>query len=210
MTDWMTEELPPLKVSCTRSDCDNNLHCYLATAKMVRDNTAGRCRSCGAALVDWNRVHKRDLSDVAFTFERMRTEYIRHYFWHIEIDDEAMEHARKKGMVALLDDVPKRLIQSIAKATPFRDGTQTPFQGRAVFYAQHATATCCRKCVEEWHGITRGRELTREELEYLSQLVMRYLRARISGVADEGVPVDRTRKRNISSRPRRVIDASGD
>src|SRR5277367_3390193 len=171
MTDLITEDLVPLKVSCTRSDCDNGLHCYLATAKMVREETAGRCRSCGISLVDWGRIHGRDYSDVAFTFQCMRTEFIRHHFWHLEIDDEAIEHATKKGMTALLESVPKRLLQSIAKAQPFRDGTQTPFQGRAVYYAQHATATCCRRCVEEWHAIPKGRALTEEELLYLSRLI---------------------------------------
>jgi hypothetical protein len=200
MTDLMSEELAPLKVSCTRSDCENGLHCYLATAKMVKEDTAGRCRACGISLVDWARVHARDFSDVAFTFECLRTEFIRHHFWHIEIDDTAIEHAKKKGMLALLENVPKRLLQSIGKAQPFRDGTQTPFEGRAVYYAQHATATCCRKCVEEWHGIPRGRELTAEEIQYLGQLVVRYLDGRLKDIPQEGTkPVRKRRAR--PSRP---------
>lgn len=196
MTDLMTEELAPLKVSCTRSDCDNGLHCYLATAKMIRDETAGRCRSCGVQLVDWERVHQRDYSDVAFTFECMRTEFIRHHFWHIDIDDEAIEHAKKKGRVAVLSEISKRLQQSIGKANPFRDGTQTPFHGKAVYYAQHATATCCRKCVEEWHGIPRGRALTSEQIEYLSQLAGRYLQERLKDIPETGTgPGRKTRGR---------------
>lgn len=196
MTDLMTEELEPLKVSCTRSDCNNGLHCYLATAKMVRDETAGRCRSCGIALVDWNRIHQRDYSDVAFTFECMRTEFIRHHFWHAEIDDEAIDHARRKGRTVLLSEVPKRLEQSIGKANPFRDGTQTPFHGKAVYYAQHATATCCRKCVEEWHGIPRGRALRADEIAYLSQLATRYLQERLKDIPENGTgPARKRRKR---------------
>lgn len=211
MTNWMTEELLPLKVTCTRTDCENDLHCYLATAKMVRDETAGRCRSCGIALVDWNRIYKRDLTDVAFTFETMRTEYIRHHFWHVEIDDSSLEHARKKGMIALMDDVPKRLMQSIAKANPFRDGTQTPFHGRAVYYAQHATATCCRKCVEEWHAIPRGRALTENELQYLTQLVIRYLQERIRGIPSKGAPSGRLPKKALPPVKRgRISNATRD
>lgn len=199
MTNLMTEELAPLKVTCTRSDCENGLHCYLATTKMVREHTSGRCRACGISLVDWDRVHARDSSDAAFTFECMRTEFIRHHFWHIEIDDDAIEHAKKKGMVALLESVPKRLQQSIGKAQPFRDGTQTPFEGRAVYYAQHSTATCCRKCVEEWHGIERGRALTEEELQYLSQLAVRYLGERLKDIPQEGIKPARKRARKASS-----------
>jgi hypothetical protein len=126
----------------------------------------------------------------------MRTEFIRHHFWHTEIDDAAIEHATKKGMVAVLANVPKRVVQSIGKAEPFRDGTQTPFQGRAVYYAQHATATCCRKCVEEWHGIPRGRELEDEEIHYLSQLIVRYLQERLKGIPEEATRSARkTRKK---------------
>ena len=187
MTDLMNEDLAPLKVSCTRTDCDNGLHCYLATAKMVKQQSAGRCRTCGITLVDWDRVRARNYADVAFTFECMRTEFIRHHFWHTEIDDAAIEHATKKGMTALLESVPKRVRQSIGKALPFRDGTQTPFQGRAVYYAQHATATCCRKCVEEWHGIPRGRALADEEIHYLTQLIGRYLEHRLKSIPQQGV-----------------------
>jgi len=28
-----------------------------------------------------------------------------------------------------------------------------------VHYAQHATAACCRKCIEYWHGIGPVREI---------------------------------------------------
>ncbi len=179
------EDLPPLKVRCTDSNCEEDLHCYRATAKMVRDNTAGRCRSCGISLVDWDRVHLRDAADAGFTFEVMKTEFIRHHFWHIEIDTKAIEHARKKGLTAILDHVPKRLMQSIGKATPFRDGTQTPFSGKVEYYAQHATATCCRKCVEDWHNIPKGRALTEGELAYLTNLAVLYLRERLADIPDE-------------------------
>ena len=37
----------------------------------------------------------------------------------------------------------------------------------AVFIAQHATATCCRGCLEQWHSIRKGRALTLEEKEYI-------------------------------------------
>jgi hypothetical protein len=195
MTDVFPEDLAPLKVKCSDSNCEQGLHCYRATAKMVREKTAGPCLSCGIALVDWDRVHQRNLSDVTFTFEMMRTEFIRHHFWHIEIDAKAIEHARKKGLVAILDHVPKRLMQAIGKATPFRDGTQTPFAGRAEYYAQHATATCCRKCVEEWHGVPQGRALTEEELAYLSDLAILYLRERLAEIPMEPPAVVSKKKR---------------
>jgi hypothetical protein len=194
-SDTYPEDLPPLKVRCTDSNCEEDLHCYRATTDMVRDKTAGRCRSCGISLVDWDRVHERDVSDANFTLEVMKTEFIRHHFWHIEIDTKAIEHARKKGLAAILDHVPKRLMQSIGRATPFRDGTQTPFTGRAEYYAQHATATCCRKCVEDWHGIPRGRALTEDELVYLSNLAVLYLKERLADIPAEATKAPSKKKR---------------
>jgi hypothetical protein len=32
------------------------------------------------------------------------------------------------------------------------DGSQTPYVRHAVDVAMHATATCCRGCIERWHG----------------------------------------------------------
>jgi hypothetical protein len=198
MSDTFPEDLPPLKVRCTDYYCEEDLHCYRATAGMVRDKTAGRCRSCGISLVDWDRVHQRDVSDAEFTFAIMKTEFIRHHFWHIEIDTKAIEHATKKGLTAILEHVPKRLMQSIGKAMPFRDGTQTSFTGRAEYYAQHATATCCRKCIEDWHGIPKGRALTEEELGYLSNLAVLYLKERLADIPDEPTkPASKTKRKSL-------------
>src|SRR5215210_2648641 len=65
--------------------------------------------------------------------------------------DTVTAHAR--------DFVARRL----APASPAKDGKQTPYRGHPVFVAQHATATCCRGCLEKYHGIPRGRELSAEE-----------------------------------------------
>ncbi len=47
--------------------------------------------------------------------------------------------------------------QRLAPAAPINDGKQTPMRGHPVFIAQHATATCCRGCLEKWHAIPHGR-----------------------------------------------------
>lgn len=77
--------------------------------------------------------------------------------------DKVRSHAR--------DFVQSRL----APANPARDGRQTPWRGHPVFVAQHATATCCRKCLQRWHGIAAGRPLTDTELDYTVDLIMAWL-----------------------------------
>jgi hypothetical protein len=63
----------------------------------------------------------------------------------------------------------------LAPAEPKNDGRQTPMRGHPVFIAQHATATCCRGCLEKWHRIPRGRELTDEEMDHVLAVLERWL-----------------------------------
>ena len=56
--------------------------------------------------------------------------------------------------------------ERLAPAFIPNDGKQTPMRGHPVFIAQHATACCCRGCLEKWHKIPSGRALTAAEQEY--------------------------------------------
>ena len=150
----------------------------------------GPCRTCGANLVDWNRVTKRNLSDAANTFEEMRKERIRHYFWHAEFDEAAVRHALRKGRRGLEERAEQEIRRGVGMDTVF-DGRQTPFWGNVIHYARHATATCCRKCIEEWHAIPRARPLDEEEVTYLVALVRLYVDERLPDLAEEGIKVPR-------------------
>lgn len=150
------------------------------------------CKECGVELVDWNRVHRRNLRDIEHTFDALRTEWIRHHFWHRDIDKLAVEYAFKKGRRKLRKSLESRLRSSIGRpAVPIWDGRQTPFGqeplGRNIlFFAQHATATCCRECVEGWHDIPRDRALEESEISYLTGLAMRYIVDRLPQLPEHG------------------------
>jgi hypothetical protein len=202
--------LEPLKVTCTSSDCDNGLHCFKATKKLKAAGNEGACRSCGTKLVDWDRVRGKNLGDVEHTFAAMRLELIRHYFWHVEIDEKAHTHARRKGKIGLESAVRKRIRQSVGKEKPFRDGTQTPFKGNIIFYAQHATASCCRKCVEYWHGIPIGRPLSDAEIEYLAELALRFINERMPDLPKDGEPDQRKKQRGDQDDGDARDDSAGD
>ena len=77
--------------------------------------------------------------------------------------DKVHEHA--------CDFIRKRL----AQADIPNDGKQTPMRGHPVFVAQHATATCCRGCLEKWHHIPKGRELTETEQEHIVNVIMEWI-----------------------------------
>lgn len=186
--------LEPLKVSCTSSDCENELHCFKATRELRKQNREGACRSCGKELVDWKRVHKRELRDASFTFEALKNELIRHHFWHQTIDQRAMNHALRKGRLQLNEAARQRIEKSIATAGNPRDGRQTPFEGNSLFYGQHATATCCRTCVEYWHGIPKSHDLSDDEIDYLHALLVRFLDERLPELPDAGQKIPPIRR----------------
>jgi len=192
--------LEALDIKCTSSDCGNNLHCFLATKKMVSRNQKGACRSCGVTLVDWGRVHKKDPKDAAHTFRMLKLEMIRHHFWHKVIDEKAVMHARKKGRVGIRAAIQIRLRSSLRPKNSW-DGRQTPKSGNSIFYAQHATATCCRKCLEEWHAIPPDRELTDEEIAYLVELCEMFINERLPDLTEDGEKIPTTRKKKVAQSP---------
>ncbi|MFW5991087.1 MAG: DUF4186 domain-containing protein [Candidatus Nanoarchaeia archaeon] len=65
-------------------------------------------------------------------------------------------------------------------SNPKKDGKQTPWRGHPVFIAQHATATCCRKCLYKWHKIPPNRELTKEEIIYITEVIMQWLKNQLT------------------------------
>ncbi len=177
--------LKPLGVTCTSSDCANELHCFKKSRSMS-ESERGHCRSCGADLIDWQRVQKRDLQDVEFTFEALKYEMVRHYFWHKPIDQTAENHARRKGRAKLQEAVRRRLEKSVGPAKPPFDGRQTPNEGNIIYYAQLALACCCRTCMNYWYGLPKDVPLSVEQIDYFVELAMMYIDERIPDLTETG------------------------
>ena len=70
------------------------------------------------------------------------------------------------------DFIRKKLVP----AYPDNDGAQTPTKNHPVFIAQHATGTCCRGCLEKWHKIPKGVELTDNQINYVVALIMEWIK----------------------------------
>ncbi len=179
-----SKKLEPLKLSCTSSDCGNNLHCFKKSREMA-ESERGQCRSCGVKLIDWQRIHRRDINDASFIFSSLKYEMIRHHYWHKTIDQKAENYARRKGKVLLRQAVKNRLTKSLSPTNVF-DGRQTPHEGNIIYYAQHALACCCRKCLEYWHGIPKNKTLSEGEIEYLTDLAMMYVNERLPDLENQG------------------------
>ena len=155
------EELSPLDITCGSTKCEEE-------------------------LVDWSRVHKHDIKDVNFMFSSMKDELIRHVFWHTEIDTKAKEEAITEGLPNLKRRVKQALKTKVGKFNAYMDGRQTPMgNGDIINYAQHATATCCRKCIEIWHNIPPEQQLSEEHLDFFTELVLLYALDRIPELNQE-------------------------
>nr|WP_217624891.1 DUF4186 domain-containing protein [Bifidobacterium miconisargentati] len=92
-----------------------------------------------------------------------------------QLADKDRVYARAKGKATIDRHAREMLRDRVGAAEPKNDGRQTPWRGHPVFTAQHATATCCRGCIEKWHHIPKGRELTDDEVNRLADLVMAWI-----------------------------------
>ena len=85
-------------------------------------------------------------------------------------------YLRQRGLETILEHARQFVESRLADAEPANDGKQTPIKNHPVFIAQHATATCCRGCLEKWHRISKGRTLSDAEIDYIVGIIERWLR----------------------------------
>ena len=90
----------------------------------------------------------------------------------------------EKGLDTVLLHAEDFVARRLAPAHPARDGKQTPWRGHPVFVAQHATATCCRGCLEKYHGIRKGAPLTDEEQAHVVAAIERWLKNALESPGD--------------------------
>lgn len=94
--------------------------------------------------------------------------------FHLQAKD--MQYLRAKGLPTVREHAKDFVCKRLAPAEIPNDGKQTPYRGHPVFVAQHATACCCRGCLQKWHGIEQGRELSSEEQHYVVEVLVHWLR----------------------------------
>lgn len=82
------------------------------------------------------------------------------------------EYISQKGLDKIRQHAYDFINSRLAPAQPKNDGKQTPMRGHPVFIAQHATATCCRDCLEKWHKIPQNRPLLPNEIDFVVNLIM--------------------------------------
>lgn len=91
------------------------------------------------------------------------------------LTEKDKDYVRNKGLDTIEDHAREFIAKRLAPAEIANDGRQTPMRGHPVFIAQHATGCCCRGCLEKWHHIAKGHELSDAEKEYAVSVIMRWI-----------------------------------
>ena len=126
-----------------------------------------------AGPMDWHMDDEQVRAWAMRTLERLGTSKFRAKF---SLAPKDRAYALDKGEATIREHARDLLAKRVGTAWPENDGRQTPWKGHPVFTAQHATATCCRGCIEKWHRIPKDRPLTEDELNDLTELVIRWIR----------------------------------
>lgn len=84
-------------------------------------------------------------------------------------------YIEEKGLETIRRHAADFVRERLAPANPPNDGRQTPMRGHPVFVAQHATATCCRGCLETWWKFPKGIPIPPERQERLVDFLMAWI-----------------------------------
>jgi hypothetical protein len=96
------------------------------------------------------------------------------------LNNKMKEYVLNKSIDKIKSDCYDLITKRLAPSIIPNDGKQTPMrQVHPVFIAQHATGTCCRGCLERIHHITKNRELTKEEIDYIVKVIMTWIKNEI-------------------------------
>ena len=92
-----------------------------------------------------------------------------------KLSEEDRKYIAEKGLETIRRHAEDFVRQKLAPAQPPNDGKQTPMRGHPVFKAQHATATCCRGCMNKWWKMPVGVELSAEHQLKTVNLIMAWI-----------------------------------
>ena len=110
-------------------------------------------------------------------FERLAKSSFRSRF---QLTQKDIDYINSKGWDTIYRHTEEMIESRLAPKFIGNDGKQTPMKGHPVFIAQHATACCCRSCLEKWHNIPAGKVLNEQEQAYIVDVLMDWIKVEIS------------------------------
>lgn len=95
------------------------------------------------------------------------------------LKEEDFSYIERVGMEKIEQHARDFVKERLAPANPRNDGQQTPMRGHPVFVAQHATACCCRGCLNKWYGVKMGVPMSKIQQEKVSNLLMAWIQKQV-------------------------------
>jgi exodeoxyribonuclease V alpha subunit len=84
-------------------------------------------------------------------------------------------YLEEKGMDTIRSHARDFVSIKLSDADPENDGRQTPMHGHPVFKAMHATACCCRGCLNKWYKVPLHQKLSDDQQERIVNLLMAWI-----------------------------------
>lgn len=91
------------------------------------------------------------------------------------LKDKDILYIEDKGIDKIRNHTYDFVTKRLADTSNVTDGKQTPMKGHPVFIAQHATGTCCRRCLEKWHYISKNKNMTDTDVKYVVDIIMSWI-----------------------------------
>ena len=91
------------------------------------------------------------------------------------LNDKDILYIEDKGIDKIRNHAYDFVTKRLADTSNVTDGKQTPMKGHPVFIAQHATGTCCRRCLEKWHHISKNKNMTDDDIKYVVDIIMLWI-----------------------------------
>lgn len=108
--------------------------------------------------------------------EKLSKSSFRSKFYLKEADFSYIERV---GMEKIEQHARDFVKERLAPTNPHNDGKQTPMKGHPVFVAQHATACCCRGCLNKWYGVKMGVPMSEVQQEKVVNLLMTWIQKQL-------------------------------
>ena len=115
--------------------------------------------------------------DIDEAFARLARSSFRRKF---RLTGRELAYLETWGLAHVVRQAGEIIDRRVAMEEPPNDGKQTPWRNHPVFVAQHATAACCRGCIEKIHEIPRGAALTTAQRAHLLAVIERWLHGQLS------------------------------
>jgi hypothetical protein len=181
--------LVPLQLTCAMTACKHGRHCLDYLRRPHKGDSPvqpGQCRDCGTNVAELPALGGRRYGDVGELLETcsgQQSELIRAHYWHVQIDQWAYNQARRLG----LREVRGRVEAAVTTAMTRNDmwaGRGAAYSQNIVAYAQHATATCCRRCAAYWHGLSPDSAVppSQRQLDHVISAALSWVELRLTDV----------------------------